>query len=134
MTRRGQEAIIEDVVCKYAVEQYDMWVRKFTSPGRRHVPDRIFVPKYPIGVPPLVTFIEFKAPGEQLRLGQERELARLRARGVPTFVVDDETGGKTLVDTIADPAAFLPWWAEQLAGDLRAASLVLSPSVSDQGG
>ena len=46
---------------------------KFTSPGRRNVPDRICV--LPGG---RVVFVELKAPGKKPTAGQAREHQRLR--------------------------------------------------------
>ena len=58
---------------------------KFTSPGRRSVPDRIVL--MPGGV---VRFVEVKAPGEVPTPAQEREHARLRAMGFCVCVLDDK--------------------------------------------
>ena len=58
------EKDIENAVCNYAKNRYNMKVEKFTSPSRRSVPDRLFtVPcKHPGG---FMFFIEFKAPGKE---------------------------------------------------------------------
>lgn len=56
---------------------------KFTSPGRRNVPDRLIVLP---GIP--AYFVETKAPGKDLRAGQQREAARLAARGMLVFKLD----------------------------------------------
>ncbi len=53
---------------------------KFSSPGRRSVPDRLFIKGG------RVVFIEFKRPGGRLTSGQEREIARLRAKGAEVHV------------------------------------------------
>lgn len=58
---------------------------KFTSPGRRHVPDRIVL--MPHGV---VVFVEVKRPGEMPREGQLREHERLRALGANVAVLDSK--------------------------------------------
>lgn len=56
---------------------------KFTSPGRRHVPDRLV--QWPGGV---VHFIETKAPGRKTSRGQARDHARRRAMGFRVCVLD----------------------------------------------
>lgn len=60
---------------------------KFTSPGRRNVPDRIVI--VPGGV---VVFVELKAPRAKPTVGQEREHARLRALGCRVLVIDSIEG------------------------------------------
>ena len=70
---------------------------KFTSPGRRDVPDRIvLVPKTP------VFFIEFKAPGEPLRSGQAREIKLLRSLGYEVYVIDRPGIAESLIERILD--------------------------------
>ena len=56
---------------------------KFTSPGRRHVPDRLVTA--PSGG---VVLVEVKAPGQKPRVAQVREHMRLRAAGFVVVVVD----------------------------------------------
>ena len=63
---------------------------KFTSPGRRNVPDRICV--LPGGS---IVFVELKAPGKKPTAGQAREHQRLRDLGQQVDVCDctlDEIG------------------------------------------
>jgi hypothetical protein len=55
---------------------------KFTSPGRRAVPDRICSLR-----PGKVFFIEFKAPGEKPTPAQIRDHERRHARGFRIYVV-----------------------------------------------
>ena len=86
---------IERAVCAYAREQYDFETYKFTSPARRHVVDRIWVT--PRG---RVVWVEFKAPGERPRGGQDRERVRLRRRGQLVYVIDDTDAGKALADIV----------------------------------
>lgn len=65
---------------------------KFTSPGRRNVPDRLDL--FPVEnvdkkvVEKYVQFTECKAPGEKPRSGQIREIERLRKLGFKVNVVD----------------------------------------------
>ena len=56
---------------------------KFTSPGRRHVPDRIIL--LPGGK---VIFIECKRPGAKATKAQAYELHRIRCLGSEALVID----------------------------------------------
>lgn len=58
---------------------------KFTSPGRRGVPDRLVL--LPGGQ---AVFVECKAPGEHPRPDQMREHNRLRALGFDVVVLDSK--------------------------------------------
>lgn len=58
---------------------------KFTSPGRKAVPDRLVL--LPGG---RVVFVECKAPGELPRDDQVREHNRLRALGFKVVVLDSK--------------------------------------------
>ncbi|AMH01838.1 VRR-NUC domain-containing protein [Serratia liquefaciens] len=58
---------------------------KFTSPGRRGVPDRLVL--LPGG---RAVFVECKAPGERPRPDQVREHNRLRALGFDVVVLDSK--------------------------------------------
>lgn len=82
-----RERDIEERVCRYAREN-GWWVRKFTSPGRRSAPDRIFAREGK------VIFIEFKAPGKKPTPLQEQEHRRMRAAGLTVYVIDDVETGK----------------------------------------
>ena len=57
---------------------------KFSSPNRRHVPDRIVTCRRPN----TIHFAELKAPGEKPTEGQKRDHARRRAKGFKVFVLD----------------------------------------------
>ena len=89
------EKDIEKKVCDYAKTQG--WLAyKFTSPSRRNVPDRLlFTPQ---GMP---VMIEFKAEGKLPSEGQVREMKRLNACNVSTYVVDNVPDGKQLIDDIS---------------------------------
>lgn len=89
------EKVIERKVCEFA-KQHGLLVYKFNSEARRSVPDRLFVK--PDGH---VFFIEFKRAGKKPTEGQEREIARLRAHGVPVFVIDNVDEGKRVVGLMA---------------------------------
>lgn len=103
--RKLLEKDIENAVCKYARDRYGMKAEKFTSPGRRAVPDRIFSVHGPyVGV---VFFIEFKAPGKTATKKQVKDHNERRAMGFKVFVVDDIDQGKKIVDEMAAYAAEL---------------------------
>lgn len=58
--------------------------RKFVSPGRTGVADRIVIPA---GGKPIF-FVELKAPGKVPHAKQEREHERMRALGQRVYVCD----------------------------------------------
>ena len=87
------EKQIEKKVCDYA-KSFGFQVYKFTSPGMRAVPDRLFVYKGKI------FFIEFKRGGCKVTGPQEREHTRLREAGATVFVVDDVSRGKFIIDMV----------------------------------
>ena len=58
---------------------------KFTSPGRRGVPDRLV--QWPGGV---TTYAELKRPGEDLSPAQVLEVKRMRDLGMVVFVVHND--------------------------------------------
>lgn len=55
---------------------------KFTSPGRRSVPDRVVIAQNG------VAFVECKAPGAKPTAAQLREHERIRAAGGQVYVID----------------------------------------------
>lgn len=58
---------------------------KFTSPGRRSVPDRLVI------LPPgRVIFVELKSPGKKPTPAQLRDHERRRALGCDVRVIDNE--------------------------------------------
>lgn len=75
---------------------------KFTSPNRRHVPDRIvLMPLRSIGCADIdksVVFVELKAPGKKPTAGQVREHKRLRGLGFRVDVIDSRDGVDAFVD------------------------------------
>jgi len=68
---------------------------KFTSPGRRSVPDRLVL--MPDGT---VTFVEVKRPGGRLTEGQKREIDKLRNLGQNVFIVYDYEEVDELVELL----------------------------------
>ena len=71
---------------------------KFTSPGRRHVPDRMIL--WPGG---RVRFVELKAPGRKPSLGQRREHQRFAAKGSPVQIIDSKAGVDAWIDEVCGP-------------------------------
>lgn len=87
-----RESVIEKKVTAYAEKKG--WVtRKWKSPGRRSVPDQIF-----LGAGGEVFFIEFKAPGKEPTQKQHLEHGGLRCRGFEVFVIDNIGDGYTIID------------------------------------
>lgn len=90
------ESKVQQQVCSYA--RINGWyVRKFSSPGRRNVPDCVFV-KGAVGEPVSVFFIEFKQLGKQPRKGQRYEFQKIERQGVSVYIIDEWFRGKRLVD------------------------------------
>lgn len=90
----GQESKIEKAVCRHARAK-GCYVRKFTSPSSAGVPDDYFLT--PAG---LSFFIEFKAPGEEPRAMQVREMREINRRNGRAYWVDNIPDGITLVDNM----------------------------------
>jgi hypothetical protein len=73
-----------------AVKRHGGHAYKFTSPGRRGVPDRVVL--MPNCGVMSVTFVETKASGKTLRPDQEHEIQYMRERGAYVKVIDSFTG------------------------------------------
>lgn len=86
------EERIETKVCEYA-EARGLQHRKLAWVGRKDAPDRLY---WGPGVRPFM--VEFKAPGEEPRPGQARELASLAAAGMHAYACDDIERGKQIID------------------------------------
>lgn len=76
------EREVEKPAKDYA-EQYGWWVAKFVSPGRRGVPDDVFIRDG------RVLFIEFKRPGKDLRPQQRKRIREMREHGAEVHVIDN---------------------------------------------
>ena len=87
-----RESAIELYLCSQ-VRKHGGIAYKFTSPGRRSVPDRIVL--WPCGE---MQFVECKAPGEKPTPLQQREHDKLRAMKFMVNVVDSFE----LVDTLIE--------------------------------
>jgi hypothetical protein len=75
-----------------AVEAAGGLALKFTSPGRRSVPDRVVIlPGQP------VVFVECKAPGKAPTAAQLREHKRIEAAGGRVYVADNILSARTFV-------------------------------------
>lgn len=70
------ERRLEKLVVLHA-KRLKLEVYKFSSPGRRGVPDRMF-----INTRGRIAFLELKAPGKRPDALQLREIALMRKRGV----------------------------------------------------
>ena len=80
-----REVLLERKCCKWAKD--NGWlVYKFVSPNQRGVPDRVFIKSG------RVVFVEFKAPGEQLRPLQEKTISAMAAHGATVCTVDSFEG------------------------------------------
>lgn len=95
MTKRLESDIEKDFV-QYA-ETVGCEAFKFTSPGRRGVPDRMVIG------PGFLFFIEFKRPGEKPTKQQEKMRKRLGDFGQDVFVCDNLEQAKAVLDNIRLP-------------------------------
>lgn len=79
LTEHDREKVIEKRACDWA--EADGWyVRKFSAPGRRGVPDRIFIKNG------RVVFIEFKTEKGKPTQLQKHELLELQNAGVEAYI------------------------------------------------
>lgn len=97
MNKDPLEKDIEKKVVDYA-KKLGCLVYKFTSPARRSVPDRLFIP--PKGY--AMFFIEFKRKGCKPTPAQEVEIAKIRAQGKYVGVIDNVDAGKQCVEAQLD--------------------------------
>lgn len=86
------ESRIESVVCQHA-KKLGWLVYKFTSPGHRGVPDRVFFRNGE------TVFIEFKRKGGKLTALQASCLVKLKNQKFTCLVIDDIDKGKEFFDT-----------------------------------
>ena len=94
----AKEAVIEQYLVRKVKERNGI-AYKFTSPGRRGVPDRLVV------LPNMILFVECKAEGGKLTLGQIKEHERLQARGMTVATVYSKEDVKNLMAVIDDAIA-----------------------------
>ena len=86
------EKDLERKVVAYA-KKVGVLCYKFTAPGRRSVPDRIFIYK---GV---TFFIELKAKNKKPSIAQLRELQKIRDQKVVATWYDNFESCKAMIDT-----------------------------------
>lgn len=99
-TNKRRESQVEQRIIDRAKEHKGT-AYKFTSPGRRSVPDRLIVcPCTPFKMRPL--FIEAKRPGAKATKPQLREHKKLRFRGATVFVADDYDIVDLIFESICD--------------------------------
>lgn len=87
------ESYIEEKVCLYA-KVNGILVYKFTSMGKRSVPDRLLI--LPGGAH---FYIEFKRRGEHPTSAQRLEISKLQKQGATVYVCDNVEEGKRAVDS-----------------------------------
>ena len=113
-TNKHREKQIEARIIKRAREHKGI-AFKFTSPGRRAVPDRLcVVPCFAFGLQP---FIEAKRPGEVPTPSQEREHVRIRKAGGTVFVVDTYETVDTLFESLCDGSCTERYGANRESSD-----------------
>lgn len=78
------EGDVERALVKRVEKELGGSCEKFTSPGRRSVPDRICL--FPGG---RIIFVELKAPGKTPSKLQQRDHERRRAMGFDVRVIDN---------------------------------------------
>ena len=93
-----KEAVVEQYLVK-EVKKRGGIAYKFTSPGRRSVPDRLVV------LPNMILFVECKVENGKLTSGQEREIALLQKMGMTAAVVYSKANVDNLMKTIEEAFA-----------------------------
>lgn len=100
------ESKVQSDVCAYA-RNCGWYVRKFKAPGRRNVPDCLFIKGSVVIAGDTVLarasvqslfFVEFKQLGKLPRKGQLHEFKKIERQGIPVYVIDEWLQGKRLVD------------------------------------
>lgn len=89
--KKRSETDLEIELCEAVEYELKGHAYKFTSPGRRNVPDRLCV------VPGLVFFVEVKAPGKVPTPAQEREMNRLARLNQWVFAINDREGLRKVI-------------------------------------
>lgn len=90
------EKEIEKKICDYAKSK-GCYVRKFTSPNNRSVPDRLFIT--PFGT---VGFLEVKRGGEKPTKAQELEMALLTKQNANVKWCDNVEDGRQFIDDLLE--------------------------------
>ena len=89
----AKEAVVEQHLVK-RVKDAGGIAFKFTSPGRRGVPDRLVV------LPNMILFVECKAEGGTLTTGQRKEHQRLQNLGMTVATVYSRSDVNDLMTVI----------------------------------
>lgn len=88
------EKEIEKKICDYAKTR-GCYVRKFTSPNNRSVPDRLIIaPGNAVG------FLEIKRQGQKPTKAQELEIGLLAKQGCDVWWCDNVKDGRQFVDRL----------------------------------
>jgi len=95
------EKEIEKKVCTHARET-GWYQRKWTAPGYRGVPDRLFF------IHGHCLCIEFKSLNGRASALQEKEIRLIRSKGITVLVVDNVTEGKDYLDYLKSKWAEVP--------------------------
>ena len=113
LTNKAAEATIEKAVKKYARSR-GWLVYKFSSPGKRDVPDDQFMQSG------WMFLIEFKADGKKPTPAQQREHRIIREQGgFLVFVIDGIDDGRWVVDQMTDKLLEVREAAEALTAEAR---------------
>ncbi len=89
-----RESALEAAIVRYA-KATGWYTLKLSSPGKRGVPDRIFMREE------RVLFMEIKAPGRKPTVLQEKVLRELRGAGQTAVWVNNIDAAKTVLDAYA---------------------------------
>lgn len=79
---------------------HGIYLRKFVSPNRRGVADRILVGEQG------TVFLELKAPGKKLEPLQKREMELIRKAGGRAYWADSWHGAKAVADAVRSKHSF----------------------------
>lgn len=85
-----RESSLESKICRHA-KQNGWLVYKFTSPGTRGVPDRIFIKNGRL------IFVEFKSSTGELTKLQIVQRDKLLKHGMEWHMINDVESGRTLL-------------------------------------
>ena len=93
---KTRESAVEKQICDWAKAQ-GIRTYKFISPGRKGVPDRMFMKDG------IVSFLEIKRPGEKPTLLQCREIRMMLEQSVLAFWCDNAPQGIQILTNIYFP-------------------------------
>jgi len=93
MPAKIRESVVERDIVAYAKSK-GVECFKFTSPGQRGAPDRVFIKAG------RVLFLEIKQKGKKPTPLQDHQMLRIQNAGVAAQWTDNLTTGKFYIDTI----------------------------------